>query len=135
MPRPAAKPQSPRPIDPDAAPRAAFVLDARSGATDGAWHAHRRAQLAHAAEGVLTITTPAGRRVARPQRAVWVAAGMKHAVASRRPFRLLTLYVEPAAASLPDQCRVVAVDRLVEELLAAAAAFGADYPAGGPEER
>jgi AraC-like DNA-binding protein len=122
-------------VDPDAGARAAFVLDERSEATEGRWHAHRRSQLVHAAEGVLTITTPAGRWVAPPQRAVWVPSGMEHAVASRRPFRLLTLYVEPAAAPLPGECRVVAVDRLVEELLAAAAAFGADYPPDGPEER
>lgn len=133
MPRPSARP--PRPIDPDAGARAAFVLDVRSEATEGPWHAHRRAQLVHAAEGVLTVTTPAGRWVAPPQRAVWVPSGMKHSVASRRPFRLLTLYVEPGAAPLPGECRVVAVDRLVAELLAAAAAFGADYPPGGPEER
>lgn len=124
-----------RELDPDTAPRAAFVLEERYEATDGPAHAHRRAQLVHAAEGVLIVTTPAGRFIAPPQRAVWVPGGMKHSVTSRRAFRLLTLYVEPAAAPLPNACRVVAVDRLVAELLAAAAALGADYPAGGAEER
>jgi AraC-like DNA-binding protein len=125
----------PRLFEPDAGARAAFVLDAGFEATEGRWHAHRRAQLVHASEGVLTITTEVGRWVAPPERAVWVPSGMKHAVASRRPFRLLTLYVEPGAAPLLGECRVVAVDRLVAELLAAAAAFGADYPPDGPEER
>ena len=122
-------------VDPDAGPRPAFVLEASHRPTAGHAHAHRRAQLVHAAEGVLLVTTSTGRWVAPPQRAIWVPARMVHSVASRRPFRLLTLYVEPVAAPLPEICRVVAVDRLVAELLAAAAAFGADYPAGGAEER
>ncbi|APR86484.1 Transcriptional regulator, AraC family protein [Minicystis rosea] len=122
-------------IDPDAAKRPAFVLADSHGPTEGTWHAHRRAQLVHAAEGVLTVITKAGRWVVPPQRAVWVPGGMEHAVASRRPFRLLTLYLDPAAAPLPPACRVVAVDRLAEELLRAAAAFGSDYPLGGSEER
>lgn len=125
----------PRLFEPDAGARAAFVLDKSFEATEGRWHAHRRAQLVHASEGVLTITTEVGGWVAPPERAVWVPSGMKHAVASRRPFQLLTLYVEPGAAPLPGECRVVAVDRLVAELAAAAAAFGADYPPDGPEER
>jgi AraC-like DNA-binding protein len=73
--------------------------------------------------------------MAPPQRAIWVPGGMRHRVASARPFRLLTLYVEPRQAPLEGACLVVAVDRLVEELLGVAAGFGADYPAGGPEAR
>jgi len=135
MRRPLPAGDAPKHVDPDAGPRPAFVLAASHRPTEGHPHAHRRAQLVHAAEGVLLVTTPAGRWVAPPQRAIWVPARMTHSVASRRPFRLLTLYVEPDAAPLPDACRVVAVDRLVAELLAAAADFGADYPAGSAEER
>jgi AraC-like DNA-binding protein len=132
---PLVKPQ--KHIDPDAAPRLAFVLASKLEATKGSWHAHRRAQLVHAAEGVITVSTAAGRWVAPPQRAVWVPPSMKHAVASSRPFKLLTLYVEPSLviSQLPDVPRVVAVDRLVEELLGAAAAFGPAYPAEGAEAR
>lgn len=122
-------------IDPDAGDRPAFVLDARHRRMDGPWHAHRRGQLVHAAEGVLVVSTAEGRWVVPPARAVWVPAGRKHFVASSRPFRLLTLYVDREAAPLPDACRVVAVDALVRALLATAAAFGRDYPAGGAEER
>lgn len=122
-------------IDPDAGPRTAFVLDARHGRVEGSWHAHRRGQLVHAAEGVLVVSTAEGRWVVPPARAVWVPAGRRHRVASQRPFRLLTLYVDRVSAPLPDTCRVVAVDALVRELLASAAHFGRDYPAGGAEER
>jgi AraC-like DNA-binding protein len=121
------------PDDPAAAP--AFVLEATYEATDGVWHSHRHAQLVHASAGVLVVTTSTGRWVAPPQRAVWVPAGMAHSVASRRPFQLLTLYVDPAAAPTPECCQVVAVDTLVGALLKAGASFGAAYPPTGPEQR
>jgi AraC-like DNA-binding protein len=127
------RPAEKHPIDPDAAPRTAFVLEEGYPASDGAWHSHRRAQLIHSAEGVLTVHTKGGRYVSPSERGVWIPGGMAHAVSSRRPFRLLTLYV--AGDRSIDDCRVVAVDRLVAELLRAAAAFGPDYPAEGPEAR
>lgn len=122
-------------VDPDKALQP-FVLDASYKATAGSWHAHRKAQLVHAAEGVLHVTTAAGAWVAPPHRAIWVPSNMRHRVASRRGFRLLTLYTSPRLVKLPaGECRVVAVDRLLEELLAAAARFGSAYPAHGPEAR
>jgi AraC-like DNA-binding protein len=124
-----------RAFDPDRGARAAFVLEADFAPTSGVWHAHARAQLVHAAEGVITVSTKDGRWVAPPQRAVWIPPRTEHAVASRRPFRLLTLYVAPGLVAIADAPRVVAVDRLVEELLAAAAELGHDYPEGGAEER
>jgi AraC-like DNA-binding protein len=48
---------------------------------------------------------------------------------------LLTLYLETRRIRLFETCVVVAVDRLVSELLVAASAFGPDYPARGPEAR
>lgn len=123
-------------VDPDAAKCSAFVLDVEYAPTAGAWHAHRRAQLVHAAEGVITVTTAEGRWIAPPQRAIWVPGGMKHRVASGRPFRLLTLYVDArVGVPLPRACAVVSVDRLVAELLVAAAGFGDDYAPRGPEAR
>jgi len=122
-------------IDPDTAERPVFVLADRHEALEGPWHAHRRAQLLHASEGVLAVRTQAGRWIVPPHRAVWVLPGVVHQVSSRKGFQLRTLYVEPGETPLPPACCVVAVDRLVDELLAAAAAFGPAYPRGGPEER
>jgi AraC-like DNA-binding protein/mannose-6-phosphate isomerase-like protein (cupin superfamily) len=121
-------------VDPDMAPRPALVLEETCEPTQGNVHAHRRAQLVHAAEGVITVRADGGIWVVPPQRAVWVPAGTRHAVSSQRPFRLLTLYVLNAE-SIPHEPRVVAVDRLVQELLAAAGRFGPDYPEGGAEAR
>ena len=122
-------------IDPDQAERDVFVLSERYDPIEGPWHAHRRAQLIHASEGVLTVRTHAGLWVVPPQRAVWILPGIAHQVFSRKAFWLRTLYAEPGAAPLPDECCVVGVDRLVDELLIAASEFGAGYPLGGPEGR
>ena len=123
------------PHEPDRDPRAAFVLEADFEATEGFWHQHRRAQLVHSDDGVITVKTKTGRWVAPPQRAVWIPPGVEHAVASKRPFKLLTLYVEAGIVALPEVPRVVAVDRLVEELLRAAAKHPKSAPQGGAEER
>ncbi|HEX8822904.1 MAG TPA: helix-turn-helix domain-containing protein [Archangium sp.] len=122
-------------LDPDQTERGVFVLSERYEPMEGPWHEHRRAQLIHASEGVLTVRTSEGRWVVPPQRAVWILPGIAHQVSSRKAFWLRTLYVEPGVAPLPAECCVVGVDRLVDELLIAASEFGADYPPGGPEER
>jgi hypothetical protein len=70
--------------------------------------------------------------VVPPQRAVWILPGIAHQVSSRKAFWLRTLYVEPGAAPLPDECCVVGVDRLVDELLIAASEFGANHPPVAP---
>lgn len=127
------------PHQPDRDPRAAFVLEADFEATGGFWHSHRRAQLAHSGDGVITVTTRAGAQksqwVAPPHRAVWIPPGVEHSIASKRPYKLLTLYVEPGLVPLPEVPRVVAVDRLVEELLRAAAKHPKNAPRDGPEAR
>jgi AraC-like DNA-binding protein len=122
-------------LDPDQTERGVFVLSERYEPHEGPWHAHRRAQLIHASEGVLTVRTSAGLWVVPPQRAVWILPGTAHQVSSRKAFWLRTLYVEPGAVPLPDACCVVGIDRLVDELLIAASEFGADYPPDGPEAR
>lgn len=124
-----------KPINPDEALRPVFVLAERYEPLEGPWHAHRRAQLIHASEGVLTVRTKEGLWVVPPQRAVWVLPGVAHQISSRRRFWLRTLYAEPGAVPLPPRCCVVAVDRLVHELLIAASGFGPGFPPDGPEAR
>lgn len=122
-------------INPDAAERPVFVFAAYCDAGPGQWHTHRRAQLIHASEGVLTVHTERGTWVVPPQRGVWVLSGVAHKIKASKRFLLRTLYVEPAVMELPKECCVVAVDRLVEELLVAASAFGPNYGLDGPEAR
>lgn len=124
-----------RPINPDTVPRPAFVLSERYPPTTVPWHAHRRAQLIHASTGVLTVRTAAGRWVVPPERAVWIPAGVDHQVSSPRSFRLRTLYIDADLPLVPTTCCVVHLDRLVQELLAAAAASDPLAPSTPADDR
>jgi AraC-like DNA-binding protein len=122
-------------VDPDAVALAAFVLDEFRAPTEGAMHTHRIGQLVHASAGVLIVSTPAGRWVAPPERAVWVPAEVPHAVTARSAHRLRTLYVRDAPPQLPSTCTVLAIDALVAHLLEAAAAAGTCAPHAPPSAR
>jgi AraC-like DNA-binding protein len=122
-------------IDPDKTRQDVFVLAERYDAGPGHWHTHRRSQLIHASDGVLTVHSDGGQWVVPPQRAVWVPPGVRHRVSSARGFWLRTLYAEPSRVAVPPVCTVVTVDSLVDELLRTAATFGSEYPRRGPEAR
>lgn len=122
-------------VDPDETVRPVFVLADRHERLTSPWHAHRRAQFVHVSAGVLTVATRAGRYVVPPQRGVWIAPGIEHRIQSPTPFWLTTFYVEPELLPDADRTRVVAVDRLTDELLIEASGFGGDYPEIGPEAR
>ena len=122
-------------FDPDAAAAPIVVLSEHYRQGEGPWHAHRRAQLIHASEGVLTVRTADGLWVVPPQRGVWVLPGVAHQVNSSSGFQLRALYAEPRTVSLPPRCCVVGISRLVGELLIAASDFGGNYPVSGPEAR
>jgi AraC-like DNA-binding protein len=128
----------PKPIEaynPDQAKKSIFVVSEYFPANTGFWHAHRRVQLIHAADGVLTVKTRTGLWVVPPHRGVWVSSRLEHNVTSRKGFWLRTLYAEPEMIQVPGQCCIVTVDRLLSELLIAASEFGTDYPPQGPEQR
>ena len=122
-------------INPDTSQRGVFVLSERYDASIGPWHAHRKAQLIHASDGVLTISTLNGFWTVPPHRAVWILPNQVHQVCATKEFVLLTLYAPEDAVTLPKDNCVVAIDSLLSELLNAAAKFGSDYPAQGPEQR
>ena len=81
-------------------------------------HRHFRAQLVFASAGVMTVTTAVGTWVVPAQQAVWVPAGVEHEVYAAGPLSMRSLYVHPDAAhALPTECRVVAVEPLLRELI------------------
>lgn len=59
-------------------------------------HAHREAQLLFAAQGIMQVTTPRGRWLVPPERAVWLPPRMEHSVDVLAAIEMRTLYVEPA---------------------------------------
>jgi AraC-like DNA-binding protein len=88
-------------------------------------HMHREAQLVYAARGTMQVTTPKGRWLVPPDRAVWVPARSEHAIDVLADIDMRTLYFDLAwlarearSASL-DAEFVVRVSRLLHETILA----------------
>ncbi|MBB3120576.1 AraC family transcriptional regulator [Pseudoduganella violacea] len=97
-------------------------------------HSHGRGQFAYAARGVITVETESGNWAVPPLRAIWVPAGLAHAMQMRGPVTMLNAYVRPHAArrvGLPRHCQVFGVSSLVRQLLGEAAGIPANYAASG----
>jgi len=83
-------------------------------------HHHEWAQLIYARAGVMTVVTAQGAWVVPPQRAVWMPAGMEHAIRCATRLEMRTLYVDAQARDgLPAGCGVVNVSPLLRELVLA----------------
>ncbi|QPF83399.1 helix-turn-helix transcriptional regulator [Bradyrhizobium genosp. L] len=59
-------------------------------------HMHREAQLVYATRGTMQVTTPKGRWLVPPDRAVWVPALFGHAIDVLADIEMRTLYFEQA---------------------------------------
>src|SRR6202158_3532819 len=88
-------------------------------------HMHREAQLVYAARGTMQVTTPKGRWLVPPDRAVWVPARLEHSIDVLADIEMRTLYFDLAllargqrSASL-DAEFVVRVSRLLHEAILA----------------
>jgi AraC-like DNA-binding protein len=57
-------------------------------------HLHHEAQLIYAAKGTMQVTTPEGRWLVPPDRAVWVPAGLEHAIDLLADIEMRTLYFD-----------------------------------------
>src|SRR5271169_5093191 len=57
-------------------------------------HIHREAQLLYAAKGTMQVTTPKGRWLVPPDRAVWVPARLEHAIDVLADIEMRTLYFD-----------------------------------------
>src|SRR5258707_15704328 len=59
-------------------------------------HMHREAQLVYAAKGTMQVTTPKGRWLVPPDRAVWLPARLEHAIDVLADIEMRTLYFDLA---------------------------------------
>jgi AraC-like DNA-binding protein/mannose-6-phosphate isomerase-like protein (cupin superfamily) len=59
-------------------------------------HMHREAQLVYAARGTMQVTTPEGRWLVPPDRAVWVPALLEHSIDVLADIEMRTLYFDMA---------------------------------------
>src|ERR1700760_1668270 len=57
-------------------------------------HMHREAQLVYAARGTMQVTTPQGRWLVPPDRAVWVPARLEHSIDVLADIQMRTLYFD-----------------------------------------
>ena len=63
-------------------------------------HTHRRAQLTWALTGVMTVTAAEAIWVVPPHRALWIPAGIVHALRTTSPVAMRFLFIEPGAARI-----------------------------------
>src|ERR1700736_6788445 len=96
----------------------------RKGVRLGA-HMHREAQLVYAARGTMQVTTPKGRWLVPPDRAVWVPARSEHSIDVLADIEMRTLYFDLAWLAREQRSRsldaefVVRVSRLLQESILA----------------
>ncbi|MBW6391030.1 helix-turn-helix domain-containing protein [Billgrantia antri] len=99
-------------------------------------HDHPWAQLSHALRGTQRVETETGHFLAPPGRAVWVPAGMRHAVTCSPGTLMRSLYIEPAAMLRPrPECEVIVVSPLLRELIQAFSELPVRYDDAGADGR
>ncbi len=68
-------------------------------------HHHERAQLIHATAGTMRVSTDDGVWIVPPLRALWMPAGVRHAIAILSETTMRTLYVRDDVAAFMPRSR------------------------------
>ena len=76
-------------------------------------HMHREAQLVYAARGTMQVTTPKGRWLVPPDRAVWVPARLEHAIDVLADVQMRTLYFDLAWLAREQRSESLAAEFVV----------------------
>ncbi|MEM5472762.1 helix-turn-helix transcriptional regulator [Hoeflea sp. AS60] len=104
-------------IDADGEPAVAFSHSYETN-QHIAEHQHARAQLLHLSSGVLSVTTGTGRWIMPRDHALWIPAGVRHAVDTVGRVDMHSVYVLPGAISgLPNQLQVSGITPLMRSLI------------------
>jgi AraC-like DNA-binding protein len=112
-------------------PLAAFARDYAEGEATG-WHAHARAQLLYATQGVMRVATPGAGFVVPPGRALWVPAAMEHEVRTAGRVAMRALFFRADAARVGEASpAVLGVSALLRELILAACAEPLEWDEAG----
>jgi AraC-like DNA-binding protein len=99
-------------------------------------HRHDWGQLVYAYQGVLDVTTPSGRYLVPPHRAVWVPPGEPHEISSLSGANISSVYIAVEEAEpLRNQCYVIEVSALLRELIIEALRQPNDYDWSSPTGR
>lgn len=95
-------------------------------------HAHPRDQLLYAVEGVTRVSAERATWIVPPDRALYIPAGVAHAVTMRGRVEMRTLYIEAGAApDLPGAPVVIEVSELLRALILALLAEPVLYDQNG----
>lgn len=87
-------------------------------------HRHSRSQLLYALSGVVMVSTGSGHWMVPPEHAIWLPAGVEHAVDMLGDVQLRSIYVRPdAITGLPEDLRVYAITDLMRSLIIEAIGF------------
>ena len=96
-------------------------------------HSHERAQLIYATAGTMRITAAGSMWMVPPQRALWMPAGVEHAIAMLSDVTMRTLYLrDDASSDMPGTCRVLPISPLLRELIVRATELPLHYDEAGP---
>lgn len=98
-------------------------------------HQHRQGQLVLVLKGGVTCKVSRGLWMVPPSCAVWIPGRMPHSVRATPNARICYLYVQPDAASLPDQCCTLSISPLVRELVLHMADQPSTYALDSPTGR
>src|SRR3974390_2791914 len=98
-------------------------------------HMHREAQLVYAAKGTMQVTTPKGRWLVPPDRAVWVPARRVHAIDVLADIDMRPLYFDVAWLKRAPRNKALAREFVVRVSPLLQQAIPALFEASGGRER
>jgi AraC-like DNA-binding protein/mannose-6-phosphate isomerase-like protein (cupin superfamily) len=98
-------------------------------------HMHREAQLVYAARGTMQVTTPEGRWLVPPDRAVWVPALLEHSIDVLADIQMRTLYFDMAWLKREKRSASLAAEFVVRVSPLLHQAILALFDAGNDRER
>ncbi|WFR95767.1 AraC family transcriptional regulator [Rhizobium tumorigenes] len=106
-------------FDPDWSNRPAFAvrLDFSDYEAEVHEHQHEQGQLILALHGAVTCKTENGLWIVPPDCGVWIPGGVPHSNQVTSNARLSYLFVQPAAATLPQQCCTLSVSPMLREMI------------------
>lgn len=88
-----------------------------SGGTRIEPHRHRSHQIVHAVKGIMRVSSPQGLWVVPPGRALWMPAGVPHAIDCIGDVAMRTVYIAGAHPVFPDRCAVWRLSTFMRELI------------------
>ncbi|TPM31901.1 helix-turn-helix transcriptional regulator [Mesorhizobium sp. B2-3-4] len=104
-------------VDAVQAPAIAVRVEPTETRAEVAAHWHRKGQLVFALGGGVTCRVPSGLWMVPPHCGVWIPGGMEHSNIATANARIFFVYIEPAAAELPDRCCTLSISPLLRELI------------------